>query len=64
MKFVIDRKYFSEDRFEMYVVGRFDNTNIIRAEIGFGLPKNFKIRKDHTDCEYILANGRVYRAFP
>ena len=64
MKFLIDRRYWSDDKHEMYVVGRFDRTGLIRAEVGFALPANYKIRTDSWGCEYIIAKGRTYRAFP
>jgi hypothetical protein len=64
MRFCINRRYWSEDRYEMLVVNRFDRTGLIRAEIGFALPANYKIRKDRRGCEYIVAKGRTFRAFP
>ncbi len=64
MIFEINRRYWSEDRHEMYVVGRFERTGLLRVEVGFGLPANYRIRTDRMGCEYINAKGRTYRAFP
>jgi|GEM_PF-4207325 len=62
MKFVAGRCYWSEDKYEMYVVNRFDGTNLLRVEVGFGLPANYKIRRDNRGREWIKAKGRIYRA--
>jgi hypothetical protein len=64
MKFIPNRRYWSDDKYEIYVCNRFDKTGLLRAEVGFGLPANYKIRKDALGCEWIKAKGRVYRAFP
>jgi hypothetical protein len=48
----------------MYVVGRFDRTGMLRAEVGFALPANYKIRLDFWGCEYIMVRGREFRAAP
>ena len=63
-RFYVGRRYFSDDKYEIFVCGRFDRTNLLRAEVGIGLPANYKIRVDSQGCEYINAKGRVYRAFP
>jgi hypothetical protein len=60
--FCVDRRYWSDDRYEMYVVNRFDRIGFVRVELGFGLPANYKIRKDTLGREYIIAKGRTYRA--
>ena len=64
MKFIAGCRYWSDDKYEMFVVNRFDRTGIVRCELGFGLPANYKIRYDFKGCEYINAKGRVYSAFP
>jgi len=61
-KFIVGRRYFSEDKYEMSVCGRFDRTNLLRVEVGFGLPANYKIRVDTLGREYITAKSRVFRA--
>ena len=63
-KFVIGRKYWSDDKYEMMVVNRFDQTGLVRCELGFGMPANYKIRKDSCGEEYIIAKRRIYRSFP
>jgi hypothetical protein len=62
MKFTIDRRYWSDDNYKMYVCKRFDEINLIRVEIGFGLPANYKIRKDIQGFEWIKAKGHIFRA--
>ncbi len=62
VKFETGRRYWSDDRYEMYVVDRFDRTGLIRVEVGFAMPANYKIRKDYYGCEYIIAKGREFRA--
>ena len=62
MKFVIGRRYWSEDNYEMIVVNRFDRTGLVRVEIGFAFPSNYKIRKDFNGFEFILAKNKIYRA--
>jgi len=65
MKFNVGQCYWSEDKYQMYVVNRFDRTNLLRVELGFGLQANYKIRKRCFDGrEYIIAKKRVYWAFP
>ena len=64
MKFIIGRRYWSEDRYEIFVANRFDRTNLLRVEIGFGLPVNYKILKGFDGREYIIAKKRIYKAFP
>ena len=61
MKFITDRRYWSEDGYEMYVCGRFDRTNLLRVEVGFGFPANYKIRIDYRGYEWIRAKGRMFR---
>jgi len=62
MKFIINRRYWSEDKYEMYVCGRFDRTNLLRVEVGFSLPANYKIRRDYRGREWIKAKGRIFWA--
>ena len=62
MKFIVGWRYWSEDKYEMTVVNRFDQTNLIQVEVGFGLPANYKIRKDFQGREWITAKGRTFRA--
>jgi len=62
MKFIVNRRYWSEDKYEIYVCNRFDRTNLLRVEVGFGLPANYKIRRDFRGCEYIKAKGHVFTA--
>ena len=62
MRFIVNRRYWSEDKYEMFVCDRFDRTGLLRVEVGFGLPVNYKIRKDYRGCEWIKAKGRIYRA--
>jgi len=63
MKFVVNRRYWTSDgSYEMTVVGRFERSGLVRCEIGFGLPANYKIRTDYSGREYITAKGRDYFA--
>ena len=62
-KFVVGRKYFSDDGCEIYVCNRFGDCGL-RAEVGFGFPANYKIHTDAKGCEYINAKGHIFRAFP
>jgi hypothetical protein len=64
MKFITDRRYWSEDKYEMYVCGRFGRTNLLRVEVGFGMPANYKIRRDYRGREWIKAKGHIFRAHP
>ena len=64
MKFVVGQRYWSADKYEMIVVDRFDRTNLLRVEVGFGLPANYKIRKGFDGREYIIAKKRIYESFP
>jgi hypothetical protein len=65
MKFIAGRRYWTEGGgYEMFVVNRFDRIGRIRAEIGFGLPANYKVRVDILGREYIVAKGRRYESFP
>ena len=63
MKFIINRSYWSEDKYEMYVCNRFNRANLLRVEIGFGLPANYKIRRDSRGMEWIKAKGHIFRAY-
>ena len=63
MQFIVNRRYWSDDRYEMFVVNRFDMTNLLRVEVGFGLPANYKIRRDFQGREFITSKGRTFRAF-
>jgi hypothetical protein len=62
MRFIERQRYWSEDKYEMYVVRRFDNTELLRVEIGFGLPANYRLRQDVFGREYIQAKGHIFRA--
>jgi hypothetical protein len=64
MKFIVGRRYWSDDKYEIYVVERFERTNLLRVEAGLGLPANYKIRKGFDGREYIIAKKRVYWSFP
>ncbi len=64
MRFCVDRHYYS-DEYSIHVVGRFDRSGLIRAEFGFGLPRNYKIRKGYAgkkDVEHIIVKGHVFEA--
>ena len=61
-KFIAGRRYWSDDKYEITVVNRFDRTNLLRVEVGFGLPANYKIRKGYDGREWIKAKGRIYWA--
>ena len=63
MKFIENRRYWSDDKYEMYVVKRFDLHGLLRVEVGFGLPANYRVRKDAHGREYIQAKGRIYKAY-
>lgn len=63
-KFIIGRKYWSDDKYEICVCNRFDRTNLLRVEVGFGRAANYKIHTDSLGIEWIRAKGRVYKAFP
>jgi len=62
MRFIEGRRYWSDDKYEIFVVKRYDRTNLLRAEVGFGLPANYKIRTDALSREWIKAKDRIYRA--
>ena len=62
MKFIVGNRYWSDDKHEIYVCDRFDRTNLLRVEVGFGLPANYKIRKDYRGEEWIRAEGHIFRA--
>jgi hypothetical protein len=61
-KFVVGRRYWSDDKYEMIVCNRFDRTNLLRVEVGLGMPANYKIHVDALNQEYITAKGRIFRA--
>jgi len=63
VKFIVGRRYWSKDKYEIFVVNRFDRTNLLRVEAGFGLPANYKIRKGFDGREYIISKKRVFEAF-
>ena len=64
-KFAVDNMYFSkEGGYSMYAVSRSEKSDTLRAEIGFGLPANYKIRRDSRGNEYIIAKGRAYVSTP
>lgn len=62
MKFIVGLRYWSDDKYEMTVVNRFDDTSLLRVEVGFGLPANYKIRKGYKGREWIKAKGHVFWA--
>jgi len=69
MKFIEGRRYWSEyfgrtthERYEIYVVRRYDSTNLLRLEAGFALPANYKIRKEHNGREWVKVKGHIYKA--
>ena len=62
MPFIANRRYWSDDYYEMYVCNRFERTNLLRVEVGFGLPANYKIRRDYRGAEWIKAKGHIFRA--
>ena len=65
IKFCVERRYTSVDGYDMFVVARFDKypeASLLRVEVGFGSPANYKIRTDRSGREYIAAKGHVFKA--
>ena len=62
IKFQESQRYWSDDKYEFFVIKRFDRTGLIRGYIGFSMPGNYKIRIDFQGREYITAKGRIFTA--
>jgi hypothetical protein len=69
MKFKEGRRYWSDDRRELYVIGRRERTRTdgnynprIYAEIGFAKPAYYKIRLDFRGRETVTTKNHVFTA--
>ena len=62
IKFHKGRRYWSDDKYEFYIIKRFDRTKLIRGYIGFAMPGNYKIRINFRGCEYITVKGHTFTA--
>ena len=60
--FSVGSRYWSEDKYEMFVVDRNDMKGKIKLEVGLGMPAWYKLRVNALGRETVVARGHTFEA--
>jgi len=58
--FSIGSRYWSEDKYEMFVVDRNETKGKIKLEVGLGMPAWYKLRVNALGRETVTAKGHTF----